>query len=184
MGMTPDDAQRFVRALLAQPPIVEVLATIAGLGPGFWLCAGAIRDRVWDHVAGLPFAFRADVDVIYYDDIATGRGVEHAAEAWLRQQTPAIAWSVKNQARMARKYGTDADSVERAVALFPETATSVAARLDGARVRLIAPHGVSDLLGVVVRPTPAFAARPEVVRARAETKRWQARWPQLQWALD
>jgi uncharacterized protein len=44
------------------------------------------------------------------------------------------------------------------------------------------PWGLGDLLGLVVRPTPAFAADPAkraVFEARLAAKAWDRRWPAL-----
>jgi len=62
---------------------------------------------------------------------------------------------------------------------WPETCTAIAARsLDG-RIELLAPFGIDDLVSLVVRPTPTFADKIEVYRARIASKAWQVRWPKL-----
>jgi uncharacterized protein len=66
-----------------------------------------------------------------------------------------------------------------AIARWPETATAVAARSSNGRVELLAPHGVNDLVQMIVRPTPAFASRQEEYIRRLRSKDWQARWPRL-----
>lgn len=68
-------------------------------------------------------------------------------------------------------YAGTADAIGR----WPETCTAVAARLaaDG-RVEVLAPWGVTDLLGLVVRPTPAFARRLDVFE-RVRAKEWTER---------
>lgn len=65
---------------------------------------------------------------------------------------------------------------------WPETATAVAARTRAGRIEVLAPHGLADLLGLVVRPGPAYAHRPEVVRRRVHEKGWMRRWPGLTFA--
>ena len=52
-------------------------------------------------------------------------------------------------------------------------------RPDAGRIEVLAPHGLADLLGRVVRPGPAYARRPEVVRRRVREKGWMRRWPDL-----
>ena len=47
-----------------------------------------------------------------------------------------------------------------AVAQWSETATVVLARWTGEGVAVAAPHGLDNLLGLVLRPTPRFAADP------------------------
>jgi nucleotidyltransferase-like protein len=53
---------------------------------------------------------------------------------------------------------------------WPETCTAVAARAIGARIELLTPFGIDDLISLIVRPTPAFANKMEVYRARVASK--------------
>ena len=70
-------------------------------------------------------------------------------------------------------YANTADAVAR----WPETCTAIAARLAKGRVDIFAPHGVSDLLGLIVRPTPAFEQKAAVFESRVREKAWAERWP-------
>jgi len=54
--------------------------------------------------------------------------------------------------------------------------TAISVRSVGRRVELLAPFGVDDLLGMIVRPTPAFANKLEVHRARLMLKAWSKSW--------
>jgi hypothetical protein len=38
---------------------------------------------------------------------------------------------------------------------------------------------VDDVLGMILRPVPAYRGKPEVLRARLEAKGWLTRWPRL-----
>jgi hypothetical protein len=120
------------------------------------------------------------VDVIFFDPSDTRRERESDLENRLHEISPGAIWSVKNQARMHLRNG-DApyrDTFE-AVAHWAETATALAARsLDG-RIDVMAPHGVKDLLNLIVRPVPAFEQKMEVYRERVLSKDWPARWPML-----
>ena len=93
---------------------------------------------------------------------------------------PAIPWSVHNQARM---YERNADQpyldCEHAISFYPETATAIAARIRDGKVQLIAPHGIDDLLNLIVRPTPAFRRNIAVYQQRLTAKNWAQRWPRL-----
>lgn len=166
-------------AALQNEELLSVLHAIEGLGQHFWLCAGAIRNTVWNHLSGLPIDLNTDVDVVYMDDSDVSQQTERDLEQQLVQRGPAVNWSVKNQARMAAKYGTSASTLVESVAGFPETATSVCVRTVEERFVVLAPHGLADLLAMRVRATPAFASRLDVVRARVEEKGWQRRWPAL-----
>ena len=47
---------------------------------------------------------------------------------------------------------------------------------------LLAPFGLDDLLGLVMRPTPHASNRPDrlaAYRRRVETKNWLALWPKV-----
>ena len=66
-----------------------------------------------------------------------------------------------------------------ACARWPETATAVAARWSNGDVELLAPHGVEDLVSLIVRPTPAFMGRRDEIVRRIATKNWRVRWPKL-----
>ena len=140
-----------------------------------------MRDAAWDALHGRPPAPGAgDVDVVWLD-AAPSAEADRAIEARLRGARPGVPWSVTNQARMAARNG-DAPYRDTAEALrhWPETATAVAARWDGAGVAILAPLGLADLLGGVIRPGPRFTGeRRGVVAARVAAKGWRARWPLL-----
>ena len=55
----------------------------------------------------------------------------------------------------------------------------MAARLIASRIELLAPFGVDDLVALIVKPTPAFASKIELYRARVAQKRWAQHWPRL-----
>lgn len=161
--------------------MAQVLAALAAHGPpGAWIGAGFLRNAVWDALHGRrpDVAGLADLDVIFLDAACPDPTVDAAWEARLRAALP-LPWSVTNQARMHGRNGHApyADCAE-AIAHWPETATAVAARL-GDGVELLAPHGLDDLLGLILRPTPAFRDRPGVIARRASEKGWFRRWPRL-----
>jgi hypothetical protein len=169
--------------LQRQPDIMTVLAAVASLGlDDGWVGAGLVRNAVWDVLHDRPVAPHAasDVDVVYCDRSDTSRERDLALEAQLLGKLPAICWSVHNQARMhARNRDAPYRDTEDAVRHWPETATAVAARIVGDRVQVIAPHGVDDLVGLIVRPTPAFARKLPLFRERITAKGWRQLWPKL-----
>jgi len=166
------------------------LRAVAALGlPDAWIGAGFLRNRVWDALSGFAFDTNppADIDVVWFDPARADVAEDAALEARLRQVMPALDWSVKNQARMHLRnrhppYASTAD----ALAHWLETATGVAARLGPQGVEVMAPHGLDDLLGLVLRPSPDAAADPArlaELRRRAAEKGWPSRWPRLRLAL-
>jgi hypothetical protein len=172
-------AGRVAAILAGSPGHRDALAVAALAGPrGGWIGAGFVRNAVWDALAGRApeVASLADLDVVHHD-VAAGSNL--ATEAALRAAR-GLPWSVVNQARMFARNGRHPyRDLADALAHWPETATAVAVRLEAGRIRVLAPHGVADLFDLVVRPTPAHAADPAVLRARLAAKGWTRRWPAL-----
>lgn len=126
-------------------------------GSRAWIAGGFVREAVWDSLAGLPAVSpRDDVDVIYYDPNNTTKGAERAMQGRLAARAPSVRWSVKNQARMHLVNGEEAyASLEDAIARYPETASAVAVQLSRGRVRVLAPHGLRDLVEFRLRHNPS-----------------------------
>jgi len=178
---TFEDIAAFLRG---QSRIVSLLRPVAALGiPDCWIGAGLIRNAIWDHLHGIrtgPMA-DGDVDVVYCDHSDATLARDLAIERRLLDEFSDIPWSVHNQARMHQRNG-DAPyrNTADAIRCWPETATAIAARILGDDVEVIAPHGVADLVSMIVRPTPAFACKLPIYRMRLVTKDWARRWPRLQ----
>jgi hypothetical protein len=167
----------------SQQNIMALLRDVAALGiDDCWIGAGLIRNAVWDHLHGCPVepVPGSDVDVVYCDPHDASHERDQAIETCLRNKCPGVPWSVHNQARMYPHSGSTVyRDTEDAIRHWPETATAIAARINGDRVEVIAPHGVDDLVGLVVRPTPAFMERLPAYRSRLASKNWALRWPGL-----
>lgn len=166
--------------------MMNILAAVRELHlPDSWVCAGFVRSKVWDMQHG--FTERtplADVDVIYFDPDDIREEVEKVWEEKLRSTDPSIPWSVKNQARMHVKnglapYSSSTDGMSK----FPETVTALGLALtEEGNVVLSAPHGVRDVIDMIVRPTPYFSANQQlhvIYEERVAKKNWQAIWQQL-----
>jgi hypothetical protein len=175
------DSADIAAFIAGRADMMRLLGAVAGLRlPDAWIGAGFVRNAVWDALTGRAPAALNDVDVIYFDCTNVCAQRDRSIEAELAHAVANVPWAVKNQARMHDRNG-DApyrDCVD-AIAHWPETATAVAARLSGGEVEIAAPYGVADLLGLIVRPTPAFAGKLPIYRARLHQKCWQARWPEL-----
>ncbi|WP_315834995.1 nucleotidyltransferase family protein [Bradyrhizobium prioriisuperbiae] len=176
-------AADIIALIEGQPDMMRLLHVVERLAlPDCWIGAGFVRNAVWDVLHDrTPDCTRLnDVDVVFFDGADASRRRDDAIEGKLRLTCPGVPWSVSNQARMHAHNNDDpyAD-VGSAIARWPETATAVAARSVLGRVELLAPHGIDDLINLIVRPTTAFAARRYVVDERLRTKEWLNRWPQL-----
>jgi uncharacterized protein len=174
-----------IAAFLArQPAITSALRQVEALAiEDCWIGAGLIRNAIWDSLHGRMIATipSSDVDVAYFDAGDTSIERDIAIEKRLFEERADIPWSVHNQARMHVRNG-DAPyrNTEDAIRCWPETATAIAARLYSNCVEVIAPHGIHDLVNLIVRPTPAFAQKLTVYRDRVASKDWAKRWPKLQ----
>jgi hypothetical protein len=175
--------EEIVSFLRQQAGIMRLLKAVATLGiDDCWIGAGTIRNAIRDHLHGLPprRAPDSDVDVVFHDPDDVSPARDHELQSRLLAEVPDAVWEVNNQARMA---GMNGDPPYRntadAIRCWPETATAIAARLDDGRLEIIAPHGIQDLLALIVRPTPAFATRRKEYRARCAAKKWHERWPKL-----
>lgn len=170
--------------LATTPALHTLLREVAALQlPQGRIAAGMVRNAVWDvlHQRAPSLHPRSDVDVIYFDPTQLSPEREVALEATLRVRHPEVVWQVRNQARMHLRNGDPAycDCYD-ALRYFPEVATAVSARLvDDGSVLVDAPLGLADLFALVVRPTPHFANRLDVYRARLASKDWAQRWPKL-----
>ena len=165
------------------PRMMRCLAVLAAHGPAdAWIGAGFVRNAVWDHLSGqdTEALLPADLDVVFHDPVNATAEQDAAFEAALSMAVPDLPWSVRNQARMHERNGHDPyRDVSDALAHWAETAAAIAARLGPQGIEILAPFGVEDVLGMIIRPTPAFRTKPEVVSARMEAKGWRRRWPKL-----
>lgn len=168
----------------SDPQRLHVLGLVRELGlPDCWVAAGFVRSLVWDHAHQFAeSALPPDIDVIWFDPARAAPEHDANLEKALRTRDPALAWSVKNQARM---HGRNGDGPYRsatdAMRHWPETATAVGVRLDArGLLDIAAPYGLDDLFELVVRPTPRFRdLKASSYLERLHAKQWQVRWPRL-----
>jgi uncharacterized protein len=176
---TAADIARFIAG---QPSMTRILRRVEALRlPDCWVGAGFVRNAIWDALHDRPWSpSYSDVDVVYFDAANLAADQDVRIEAELTASRPDTPWSVKNQARMHDADG-DLPYADTADALrhWPETCTAIAARSVGSGIELLAPFGVSDLVGLIVGPTPVFAHKIDAYRARVAQKNWAQRWPEL-----
>ncbi|GLB61810.1 hypothetical protein NCCP133_39390 [Cytobacillus sp. NCCP-133] len=166
--------------------MMEILKTAKSLNLlDWWICAGFVRSKVWDALHG--FSVRTpipDIDVIYFDTTKLNEFEEKKLEEKLKSLLPTIPWSVKNEARMHLRNNVEPyfSSVD-AISKFPETATALGVKLDERdKVILTAPYGISDVVNLVVKPTPYFLENKDlasIYNQRILKKDWKATWSKL-----
>jgi hypothetical protein len=162
--------------------IMSILNTLRSLDSRLYLAGSLARNCIWDCLHGYKTATPIeDIDVIYLDSLSATKDHDLALEDRLRSMAQNLKWSVKNQSRMHIANGDTAyESLQVALAHFPDTPSAFALRLDAAdQLEIIAPYGLDDLFRLVVAPTPPFRRKIEVYRARITAKNWIQRWPRL-----
>lgn len=173
---------KFIEILLIKENLLRDLHFIQKLGlPSWCIAAGYVRNYVWDYlhgyVEGTPLN---DVDILCYDSNDLEEQAEKRWEAILIENYPQYNWSVKNQARMhLRNHAEPYHSVEDAMKRWPETVTAVGISLNSYdQIEVIAPHGLDDLFGLVIKRSPFFQDK-EYFYQRVESKGWLKTWPRL-----
>jgi hypothetical protein len=177
-----------LRAVLSRSPIV---ATVVGrwseVGlPDCWLVAGCVAQTVWNDAFGRAAGHGiSDIDLVYFDgaDLSAEAEARHAERIRTLFADLGLWVDVKNEARVhlwyAEKFGkalASYVSTEDAIATFPTTATAVGVQPRANGLRVFSPYGLSDLLGLIVRPNKKQITRPIY---DAKVKKWLARWPDL-----
>ena len=190
IGRLPLDEQlAALKSVLSRNEVLlEVLDRAAALNlPNWYLTAGCLFQTVWNVVTDRrPAGGIKDYDVFYFDDRdlsweAEDAVIQAAHEAF--SGLPAEV-EVRNEARVhlwyEQKFGVPCapyTSTEAAVDSFAATTCCLGVRLEpGGSWRVYAPHGLSDVFNLVVRPNPVLAPR-EVYEGKAA--RWQQHWPEL-----
>ena len=168
--------------------LTEVLERVATLDlPGWYVTAGCLFQTIWNVVTGRPpTSGIRDYDIFYFDDSDLSWEAEDAVIAAGREifaELP-VEVEIRNEARVhlwyEEKFGVPCapyDSTEAAIDSFAATTCCLGVRLEAdSQWRVYAPHGLSDVFNLVVRPNPVLA--PQSVYD-SKVKRWRKQWPEL-----
>ena len=179
--------------------MMDILKTTKEINlPDWWIGAGFIRSKVWDHLhdyknrTPIP-----DIDVIYFDKndfsdeeaSAETTKSEIKYENELKKIMPDVNWSVTNQARMHLFHNQEQyKSASEGLSHWVETATCVGVKLNNNdELVLTAPHGIDDLVNLILRPTPNAQKNTKDTKKfeeRIAKKNWLIKWPKLKVVLD
>lgn len=154
--------------------------------PDWVIGAGFVRNKVWDHLHGYSNlkVDTNDIDLVYYDLNGNDKKADEELSRKLKEQT-GIDWEVKNEVYMHEKNSVPPyQSTEDALSQWPETATGVGVKIENGQLKLVAPHGIDDLVNLIVRPSPKFSDGLAKVKERAAKKQWFEKWPKLQFSSD
>lgn len=147
-----------------------------------WLAAGFVRNLVWDRLHGYKNATPLnDIDVVYFNPEDCSVAADERYEQLLREKSPDLPWSVKNQARMHERHEhAPYVSSAEAISHWVEVETAVGARMNAAgQIELNAPLGLEPLFTFTITPNPRHAIA-SVFAQRISGKGWLERWPKLQ----
>lgn len=153
--------------------------------PDWIIGAGFVRNKVWDYLHGYskPKTDTADIDLIYYDPNGNDEKADEKLSRELKNDT-GINWEIVNEFYAHVWNGLPSyKSAEDAISTWPETATSIGVKIEGGELNLVAPYGISDLVNLILRPSPKFPDGIERVKERAKEKRWLEKWPRLRFDL-
>ncbi|MGW1621886.1 nucleotidyltransferase family protein [Streptomyces sp. NPDC002172] len=190
IGRLPLDQQLdCLRETLSRNEVLtEVLARTATLGlPGWYVTAGCLFQTVWNVVTDRPpTSGIKDYDVFYFDAGDLSWEAEDAAIKAGQKVFSGLAAEVeiRNEARVhlwyEDKFGVACppyESTEAAIDSFAATTCCLGVRTEAdSRWRVYAPHGLSDVFNLIVRPNPVLA--PQSVY-EAKAARWREQWPEL-----
>ena len=164
---------------------MEVLSIIEELNlSDCWLCAGSIRNYVWNYLSGKKLNFISDIDVIYYDKNSDyQKALEIEKE--LNQHYPNHEWEVRNQAHMHAHNFSDEKPYESsfdAISKYPEICTAVAVKKNENSIEIMAPYGLEDIFSFQVKATPHFNQDERyfnIYLQRVAKKNWKSTWKNL-----
>ncbi len=180
--------QRLEAIIRADPDLMALLAKARDLALPQWrLVAGCLYQTVWNALTGRPRGHGIrDYDLIYFDDADLSWEAEDAV---LRRAAPSLAGGVgpveiRNQARVhlwfERRFGSPyppLPSADAALSRYAAVVHAVGVRFEpDDALSIVAPFGLADLFGMVLRPNPAIANGPAYA---AKAERARALWPEI-----
>lgn len=163
--------------------MMEALSVAKSLNLKNWIIgAGFVRNKVWDHLSGkiMTGVDTPDLDLVYYDSAGNNEQDDEKLSKELSEQT-GFNWEIVNEF-YAHKWNKfpPFTSTEDAISHWTETVTAIGVTLDSSgKLHLFAPYGLGDLINFIVRPTPIFLDRMDVLRDRVQKKKWLEKWPNI-----
>jgi hypothetical protein len=154
--------------------------------PDWMIGAGFLRNKVWDYLHGIKqvVADTNDIDLVYLDTKNISKERDHALSDKM-SGTLGLRWEIKNQAYMHTRHNHQPyKNTAEGISHWVETPTCVAVTLENGEPKIIAPHGIDDLVNLIIRPTPSRTNDLELFYTRIKDKHWLSKWPQLQVNVD
>lgn len=168
--------------------MMNVLAEANKLNLPDWVIgAGFLRNKVWDYLHGVKrdVVDTHDIDLVYFDNVNVDEEKDRELSASMNGVL-GLEWEIVNQAYTHKWHNRDIPYKDTAEGLseWVETPTCVGVTLLNGEPVIIAPHGIDDLVNLIVRPTPSQKGDLTVFYKRIESKRWLEKWPKLKVVVD
>ena len=160
--------ERLEKIIRSDPDLMNILSAARELRLPHWrLVAGCLYQTVWNSLTGRPRGWGIkDYDLIYFDDgdLSWEREdaiIQHVAAALPNCPGPL---EVRNQARVhlwfENRFGTPYPrlrSADESLLYYAAVVHALGVRLeDDNRLDIVAPFGLDDLFGMIIRPNPAL----------------------------
>jgi hypothetical protein len=151
--------------------------------PDWYLAAGAIRNTLWNYLHNYPTTYnQKDIDVAYFDILDMNGKREKLSEELLKEKSPNLKWEVVNQARghLFNPLRPRVNSSGESIAYWSEIPTCIGIKLEiNDALTICSPHGLDDLMSLIVRPIPPPYQELSLYRQRINEKQWEKFWPKL-----
>lgn len=150
------------------------------------LCAGTIRNLVWNRQTKQKIPLITNEIDVYYNDPNQTYEDFLMLQANLKQQHSLYLWNLNNIA-LPPRHAAHLEfhrTIEKTIADFPETCTSVGIQqISSEDYHIISPYGLTDLFEMRVQPTPNYILGKDKharFEQRLKNKGWLKEYPQLQ----
>ncbi|SEM53201.1 hypothetical protein SAMN05216431_10411 [Ligilactobacillus sp. WC1T17] len=141
--------------------------------PEVTLCAGTIRELVWNHLENKPSSIMRNNLDIYYNDPGQSYEEYLTIQSSLNQRHSKYLWDLRNITLKKRHSDKSPDgaTMNEVIANFPEkcSAIGVAREIDGS-LNIIAPYGLDELFSETITSTGALNDLD--FKRRIERKKW------------
>jgi len=176
--------QDIINVISADRQMMDILRTAQKLNlPNWMIGAGFVRNKIWDHLHGFKkdTLSASDIDLIYFDTTNSNESADIELSRKMQHET-GLGWEIVNQTYThSWHHRPPYANVEEALADWVEVPTCVAVSLtESGEIKLHAPHGIADLVNLIVRKNPYSLESNDVYRDRVTRKKWKEKWPKLE----
>lgn len=180
--------QDIIQMIKSDEWMMNVLTEASKLSLPDWIIgAGFLRNKVWDYLHDIKrdVADTHDIDLVYFDNV----NIDEENDRKLSESMTGVLgldWEIVNQAYTHKWHNRGIQYKDTAEGLseWVETPTCVGVTLVNGDLKIVAPHGIDDLVNLIVRPTPSFKGNLDIFYSRIESKKWLEKWPKLRVVTD